>query len=194
MAERGYQTIAELLRAGLRREVTPVFYFDTNVILDIIDRRQQSSFDLFDFLIKRKWELVTSIFAKVEIYETKQKDEFRRQKEKEGWSDEKIGRNINRRDLPAEVLSFLSQQVNANLSGMIEHFNPFTYLIEEGWAMAEDIKQSTNLTDKDSIHLAEARAVACDIFLTRHELLIDIAKEYIWAAKPDEIVDILGIE
>ena len=91
---RDHNTFAEFLHAGLRNEVKIFFYFDTNVILDIIDHRNQLSIDLFEFLTKRKnLKLVTSVFAKVEIYETKQKDEFREQKEMEGWTDEKIKKN-----------------------------------------------------------------------------------------------------
>lgn len=175
-------------------EHVPVVYFDTNIVLDIIDRRQQSSLDLFNFMVRMKWQMVTSIFAKVEIYETKQKDEFRRQKTMEGWADAKISRGMSRRDLSTTVLASLAQQANADIDLMIKPFDPFTYLIKEGWALAEGIKEATNLTDKDSIHLAEARALGCDIFLTRDRFLIDIAKKYIWAATPDEVIEILDIK
>ncbi len=81
MIQTEYLTIKELLVASLKDEIAPIFYFDTNVILDIIDRRKESSLKLYDFLIQKNWNMVTSIFAKVEIYETKQKDKFREKKE-----------------------------------------------------------------------------------------------------------------
>jgi len=64
-------------------------------------------------------------------------------------------------------------------------------LIHEGWSIAEDIKGITNLTDKDSIHLAEALSISCHIFLTRDQFLLNIARNYIFSANPDEIMDIL---
>jgi predicted nucleic acid-binding protein len=162
--------------------------------LDLVEGRQQSSLDLFKFLIsRREWRLYTSTFAKVEVYEKKQKDEFRRHKAEQGWSDTRILRNIDKRDLSAEVLESISKQVDAELKGVIEYFEPLTRILEDGWDIAEEIKGSTNLTDKDSIHLAEARAVPCNILLTRDEFLTKIAKEYIWVARPEEVIDTLGI-
>jgi hypothetical protein len=70
-------------------------------------------------MIQNEWIMVTSIFAKVEIYETKQKDEFRRQKTEEGWANTEITRNMDRRDLSTTVLASLAQQVRADLSGVL---------------------------------------------------------------------------
>jgi len=186
-----YQTIIEFLKAGLEREITPLFYFDTNVILDIIDQRHQSSIDIYNLLINKNWELVTSIFAKVEIYETKQKDEFRKQKTEQGWIDEKIKKNMEKRDLSMIDLDSVSKQIEKKLMPIISHFNKFTYLIEDGWILAEEIKASTNLTDKDSVHLAEARAIGCDVFLSKDEFLIEIAQDYIWTLTPESMMSIV---
>ena len=188
-----YRTLPKFLQAALQGEVKPIFYFDTNVILDIIDSREQSSLTLFEFLVEKEWVLITSTFAKVEIYETKQIDEFRRQKEQQGWTKGKIDKKLHDRDLSPAILNSVSQRVTNKLDPIIKHFSPYTRILEEGWTIAEDIKQSTNLTDKDSIHLAEARAAACDIFLTRDGPLIKVAKDYIWASTPARIVHILGI-
>jgi len=189
-----YRTLRKFLQAALQEKVeAPFFYFDTNVILDIIDSREQSSVALFEFLVKKKWVLVTSIFAKVEIYESKQIDEFRSQKEEQGWAKNRIDKKLHDRDLSSDILNCVSQRVTNKLDPIIENFRPYTCILEEGWTIAEDIKQSTNLTDKDSIHLAEARAAACDIFLTRDRPLIRVAKDYIWASTPAKIVYILRI-
>ena len=182
-----------MINDGLRGKAIPIFYFDTNVLLDVIYNRSQSSIELFNFLIKRRWSLVTSIFAKVEVCETKQKDEYRRQKEEIGWTDEKIKKNIEKRDLTEEILKYLAQQIDADMSKVSTYFEPFTYLIDEGWELAEKIKISTNLTDKDSIHIAEANAIGCDVFLTRDEFLIKSSKYYILALTPDELISVLNI-
>jgi len=194
MPKAEYPTLSKFLQAALRGKAEPpFFYFDTNVILDIIDSREQSSVILFEFLVEKKWILVTSIFAKVEIYESKQVDEFRRQKEEQGWAKNRIDKKLHDRDLSPDILNSVSQRATNKLDPIIENFRPYTCILEEGWTIAEDIKQSTNLTDKDSIHLAEALGAACDIFLTRDRSLIKVAKDRIWASKPAEIVDILGI-
>ena len=193
MRETVYQTLEDFLAASLRDEITPRFYFDTNVILDLIEGRQVLSFDLFELLIRRKkWELYTSIFAEVEIYEKKQKDEFRRKKEGIGWSSAKIVRNMDKRDLSSKTLKSISEKADAELNNVIQHFQSIRRLNDYGWDLAVDIKRTTNLTDKDTIHLAESLLVPCDVFLTRDKFLIEIAREFLWAVKPDEVIDILN--
>jgi len=188
-----YPKLKKLINDGLRGKAIPILYFDTNVLLDVIDNRSQSSIELFNFLIKRKWSLVTSIFAKVEVCETKQKDEFRRHKLEISWTDEKIKKNIEKRDLTEEVLKCLAQQIDSDMGKVSTYFEPFTYLIDEGWVLAEKIKITTNLTDKDSIHIEEATAIGCDVFLTRDEFLIKSSINYILALTPDELINVLNM-
>jgi len=192
---RYHNTIEECIQAGLWNESKIYFYFDTNIILDIMDYRNQYSIDLFEFLIKRKnLKLITSVFAKVEIYETKQKDEFRKQKEKDGWTDERIKRKIEKRDLSEKILVSLAQKIDTDIDKVFVHFEELAKLLSEGWRLAEDIKKSTNLTDKDSLHLAEATMAGCDILITRDQFLIEKAQNFIWLAIPDEILDIINTE
>jgi hypothetical protein len=131
------------------------------------------------------------VFAQVEIYEKKQKDEFRRQKELANWSNEQILRKINQRDLSSPVLRSISQQVDADLVSVIGHLEDITHLDEYGWDMASDIKKNTNLSDHDSIHLAEALAIPCDIMLTRDKFLMNVAEDYLWAERPERVISIL---
>ena len=189
-----FPKLKKLINDGLQSRAIPILYFDTNIMIDIIDHRSQSSVELFNFLIKRKWALVTSVFAKVEVCETKQKDEFRRQKEKSDWTDEKIKKNIEKRDLTEEILKQLSDQIDVNIKKISSNFEPFTYLIDEGWSLAEKVKLSTNLTDKDSIHVAEAIAIGCDVFLTRDDFLIKSSRRYILALTPEELISVLNTE
>jgi len=192
---RYHNTIVECIHAGLQNESKIFLYFDTNILLDTIDHRNKSSINLIDFLSKRKnLKLVTSVFAKVEIYETKQKDEFRKQKEKEGWTNEKIKRNIEKRDLSEDTLASIAQKINTDIGKILSHFEKLTKLLKVGWGLAEEIKKTTNLTDKDSIHLAEARMAGCDILVTRDKFLTKVAENYIWLATPDEILDIINSE
>jgi predicted nucleic acid-binding protein len=192
---RYHNTIVECLHAGLQNESKIFLYFDTNILLDVVDHRKQSSIDLFEFMInKENLKLVTSVFAKVEIYETKQKDEFRKQKREEGWTNEKIVRKIEKRDLSIEILASLAQRINTDIDKILIHFKELTKLLSVGWVLAEEIKKTTNLTDKDSIHLAEARMAGCDILVTRDKFLTRVASDYIWLATPDEILSIINME
>jgi predicted nucleic acid-binding protein len=192
MADIEYQSISDFINSALQGNLTPLFYFDTNILLDIIDQREGPSIELFDFLIQKEWKMVTSVFAKVEIYETKQKDKFRQEKVLQGWTPKKIRNNIEKkRDLTDDMLENILEQVNSKLTDVIKHFNPFTSIAQEGWDIAEDIKKKTNLSDKDSIHLAEARMISCNVFLTKDRFLIKVAKNYIFSTTPREIMNIL---
>ncbi len=194
MPQQAYQTLQEFLEAAKRDEVFPRFYFDTNIILDLIEGRSQSSRLLFDFLVgKFDWRLYTAVFAQVEVYEKKQKDEFRRQKERAGWSNEEVLKAMDKRDLSQETLDDISGQVDAELIYIIEHLENITHLDDYGWDLAAEIKKLTNLSDHDAIHLAEALAVPCDVLLTRDEFFTDIAREYIWAVRPEDVIIALGI-
>jgi len=169
----------------------PTLYFDTNVFLDIIDNRDKNSLNLYRYAYQRKWQCVTSIFAKVEVLEVKQIHQFRREKQQVNWSSKRIKSELHKRDLSTRMLGNISRSLTARLKSIYEGFKQYSCLVETGWVKVEEIKRKTNLTDKDSIHLAEALAIACDLFISRDDFLLEIAKRYIWAERPDSVIEIL---
>ncbi|HID20402.1 MAG TPA: hypothetical protein EYP28_05655 [Methanophagales archaeon] len=186
-----YRTLDRFLRDAVRGLLTPILYFDTNVFLDIIENRDRDSVELYNYSWQHQWQCVTSIFAKVETLEVKQIHRFKREKQNIGWSNKRIKRELHKRDLPPRILGGISRSLVARLKSRCQGFKQYSCLVEDGWVKAEEVKRKTNLTDKDSIHLAEALAIACDLFVTRDEFLLSVARKYIWAQRPDSVVGIL---
>lgn len=169
----------------------PTLYFDTNVFLDIIDKRNKDSLNLYRYAWQHQWQCVTSFFAKVETLEVKQIHRFKIEKQQASWSSNRIKRELHKRDLSPHILGNISRSLTARLKSRCEGFKQYSCLVQDGWVKAEEVKRKTNLTDKDSIHLAEALAIACDLFVTRDEPLLSVAKRYIWAERPDSVIKIL---
>lgn len=187
----GYKTLDLFLDAAVKELIIPILYFDTNVYLDIVDDREPKSLKLYQYISQDDWQCVTSIFARVETLEVKQFHAFKDEKKKVGWSTKRIEKERHKRDLSPKVLGNISRSVTIRTKLKCKGFKIYSCLLEDGWELAEDIKRKTNLTDKDSIHLAEAMAIACDLFVSRDESLIDVAKKFIWAETPDTLIEIL---
>jgi len=187
-----YRTIDYFLADAVKGVLIPILYFDTNVFIDIIDKRDKNSLNLYSYAWQHQWQCVTSIFAKVETLEVKQVRRFKREKQRVGWSNKRIKRELNKRDLPPRILGSISRSLTARLKTRCEGFRQYSCLIEDGWVKAEEIKRKTNLTDKDSIQLAEALAIACDLLITRDKPLLSVANKYIWAESPDSVINILN--
>ena len=187
-----YRTLDHFLSDAVRGVLIPILYFDTNVLLDIIDNRDRNSLNLYRYAWQNQWQCVSSIFAKVEMLEVKQFHRFKRQKQRIGWSSSHIKRELHKRDLPPRILGNISRSLIARLKYRCEGLSPYSCLVEDGWVKAEEVKRKTNLTDKDSIHLAEALAIACDLFVSRDGFLLSVAKRYIWAERPDSVIGILN--
>jgi hypothetical protein len=187
-----YRTLDHFLSDAVKELLIPILYFDTNVFLDIIDNRNRDSLNLYRYAWQHKWQCVTSIFAKVETLEVKQIHQFKKEKQRVGYSNKRIKRELGKRDLPPCILGSISRSLTARLKSRCEGFKQYSCLVEDGWVKAEEVKRKTNLTDKDSIHLAEALAIACDLFLTRDDFLLSVANRYIWAERPDSVIKILN--
>ena len=186
-----YRTLDHFLNDAVRGLLTPILYFDTSVFLDIIDNRDKDSLNLYRYTWQRQWQCVTSIFAKVETLEVKQIHRFKREKQRVGWSNNRLKSELHKRDLSPRILGDISRSLTARLKSRCEGFKQYSCLVEDGWVKVEEVKRKTNLTDKDSVHLAEALAIACDIFVTRDASLLSVAKRYIWAERPDSVIEIL---
>jgi hypothetical protein len=180
------------VKGSLPKEVfPPTLYFDTTIFLDIIDNRDKNSLNLYRYAYQRKWQCVTSIFAKVEVLEVKQIHQFKREKQQVNWSSNRIKSELHKRDLSPRILGNISRSLTVRLKSINKGLKQYSCLVEAGWIEAEEVKRKTNLTDKDSIHLAEALAIACDLFISRDVSLLKVAKRYIWAEHPRSVIKIL---
>lgn len=187
-----YRTLEHFLRDAVEGVLIPLLYFDTNVFLDIIESRDRDSLELYNYSWQQQWQCVTSIFARVEVLEVKQFHRFKKEKQTIGWSDKRIKKELHKRDLPPLILGGISRSLTARLKSRCEGFKQYSCLVEDGWVKAEEVKRKTNLTDKDSIHLAEALAIACDLFISRDEFLLSVARKYIWADHPSSVIEVLN--
>ena len=182
-----YSTLRDFIRDALKEIVIPILYFDTNVYIDILFGRNASSSMLYNFVSQNEWECVTSVFSKVETLEVKQIHKFKELK-KNNWSSRRINNEIHKRDLTQMELGNVSRSISIRQRNRCSGFNEYSAILEEGWIKAEEIKRKTNLTDKDSIQLAEAIAIACDVFISRDNFLLSISKNFIWSINPDQFI------
>ncbi len=188
-----YRTLDHFLGDAVKGLLIPILYFDTNVYLDIIDNdnKYRNSLNLYRYAWQQQWHCVTSIFAKVEALEVKQNRQFKKEKQQASWSDNRMKKELHKRDLSPRILGNISRSLTARLKSRCEGFKEYSCLLEDGWVKAEELKRKTNLTDKDSIHLAEALVIACDLFVTRDKPLLSVAQRHIWAECPDSVIKIL---
>jgi predicted nucleic acid-binding protein len=182
-----YNTLEQYLNDALNNLVIPILYFDTNVYIDILFNRNKSSSNLYGFVCQKKWECVTSVFSKVETLEVKQIHKFKELK-RSIWSSRRINNEIHKRDLNPMDLGNVSRSISIRRKNRCSGFKEYSAILEEGWIKAEEIKRKTNLTDKDSIHLAEAIAIACDVLISRDDFLLSVSNKYIWSMNPDQFL------
>ena len=189
----GYRKLENFLKAATKGELSPIIYFDTNVYLDILYKRNNDSLNLYQYAWNKGWPCVTSIFTKLEILEVKQFHFFKNEKQKLGWRNKRIENERHNRDLSSKILGNISRSVTALIKSRCKGFKIYTSLLEDGWEIAEEIKRKTNLTDKDTLQLAEALAIACDIFVSRDESFLLEAKKHIWAKTPNLLNEIIRL-
>ncbi|MBI1885102.1 MAG: PIN domain-containing protein [Chloroflexi bacterium] len=164
---------------------------DTNVILDAVDNRWRPSRDLMARIRSEGWKCSTSRFTFLEMLEVKQEDRFMRNRLDEGLTLSEIvrqrgnrrwGRLALRRGELDAIYEQLYEAVEAEYP-FITFQQPQTGL----WDQAEEYCAATNIGAVDSIHLATAVGVGCDVLATRDQDFRSIADGYIPAAFPENI-------
>ena len=78
----------------------PIFYVDTNIMMDANKERNLHSISLINIIDKHKWECITSAFAFMEMIDIEQDDEFVKTEHRAGVDYSKICRNRYCRNMP----------------------------------------------------------------------------------------------
>jgi predicted nucleic acid-binding protein len=168
--------------------IKPHLYLDTCIFLDVIYNRRDVSKQLLTKarheVRQGNWLCSTSRWAIIELFDNMQEELFVKNLRIDGilWSD--ISRKLHTRrqkdaglkkpDLDA-VWNELHNWINGQFS-----FVEFKYpLTESMWNKAEDYCSVTNLSAEDSLHLAAAVEIGCNILVTTDQDFTTIANDQI---------------
>jgi len=173
----------------------PHLYFDTNVILDVIEERWPPSVSLAERAKAEGWSCSTSRFTVLEMLDAKQEDRFMRNLLNQGFTLSQIVRRLGGRrggkfSLGQVELDAIYEELSGALSkrlGFIVFQRPLTEL----WDETEKLCADTNIAPADAIHLATALGAGCDVLVSRDSEFLAIAQSYIPTASPESINGVL---
>ena len=168
-------------------------YFDTTVILDLLrpDRHSgaQDSVDLLDLAIGNKWECAASYFALMEALDIEQENMWFRSRIRAGEDVDRLFRRRRKRDtLSPQSLGRLSNQLYRKFVIEVQDFISWVTFDAKGWELALELAMTSNIRAPDCIHVATALAAGSNMIITSDEVLRDLAKQHIQAAKPPELL------
>ena len=144
--------------------MTPVFYLDTNVILDDAKNRRIASIKWVQKIKENNWGCFTSVLGFMEMIDYEQEDAFVAEKRKERIEYSTICRSRNQMDLTKEQLEEVGDDFR-----LVRGRYPFIQsvsLTEDGWNLALHIAEKSNIFAPDAIHLAAAWQCKSNILLT----------------------------
>lgn len=153
----------------------PIFYVDTNIMMDASKNRNADSISLISIIDKNKWECITSAFAFMEMIDIEQDDEFVKTQHRAGADYSKICRSRYCRNMTLPSL----QNAESTFISFHQQY-PFirpASLDERGWDLALHITSSSNIFAPDAIHLATAWIYGCDLLVTNDSSFIKGSKE-----------------
>lgn len=163
-------------------------FLDSNVILDVIERRKNESIALLEHIREANLFCCTSSFAHAELIDIEQEfthimnmlgrrltlDAILRERRKKRLTLEQRENAIDR------VRNFFKQY-------RIETWE----LDEKGWSTVIEIMRDLNVKAPDSIHIATALESGCTIFVTSDEELGKEAKKKMKWATPKQAFTML---
>ncbi len=167
---------------------SPIIYFDTTVLLDAVDDRNESTRQLLDIVRDQRLEVLASPFGILEMIEAKKTDRWAESMLERGYSVVQIMRRMGSRrtgptaltqDQMAGVYSMIREVLQGDLE-MVGFPEPTPGLMSR----SEDICAATTLAAADSLHLATALHFGCKLLVSSDSDLIRIARQYINATPP----------
>ena len=162
-------------------EKNKIAYLDTSSILDYLLKRDNNATVMFSILKTKKWKIITSTFAMMEISDWKKRDLFVRDKLELKWDMDNILSHKNKTDLSS--LEF--QKVSKWLKDQEKQLQKidFVELEQEAWIKVREISANTNLLAKDALHFGTAYVSAlnneCDTLIVTDGDFIKEATEYL---------------
>ena len=168
-------------------------YIDTCVALNYLEDRTSDSLVFMQSINTRKWELKTSTFTLVELSDYQKNSIYFWDKLSERKSLNYILRKVRDQKSNRKLTRNQLRRVQAWLDAVIKTFPTelaFHDLADtSAWQWAKMISESSNVTAKDSVHLATAFALAvnndCDFFVTDDS---DLKKEALELIKGTRLI------
>ena len=158
---------------------SPRIYLDTNIILDVIERRRNESIFLLEKIKRLKLYCCTSTYTILELINIEQDfthitnllgkrytiDEILRKRRQKRLTQEQ------REDAIDRVKNFLKQYKIVVLN-----------LLDSGWDLTFEMLRDLNVTVGDAIHVATAKEDECTLFVSNDEELGKEAEKILsWA-------------
>ncbi len=157
-------------------------YLDTNILRDCLKNRKPESVRLMEIIRTKKIPCVTSAFTMMELMDIEKEHSFFLKKIMKGLEINKILRTRNDRDLNTSDLNEITEQIK-----ILRETYGFVELIviikNEGWQVAVDICNQTNISAPDSLHLASAIGSGCNFFITSDNFLKKEGNKFFSSAK-----------
>lgn len=152
------------------------FYLDTNVVLDVIDRRRRNSnsLHLIDQL-RSRGELgsIISIFVLMEAVEQRQESAFMNWLVNSGHSYSEIQSEGGRsRSLSGEECGRCYNEVLAFQRGLGRKVKILCPASDTVWTEAAEFVRARNIGASDALHVAIAHSAGCSVFATSDRGLI----------------------
>jgi len=157
-------------------------YFDTNIIRDYLENRNQESIKLVEYIRQKELECFTSTFTMMELADVQQDTIFfQRTVINKKWDVDKFLRKRRQKNLSQQDFKDLGEYLE-----MVEARLPFIgffNLDEEGWQIAQYIASHSILSAVDTIHLATAYTSSCDIIITNDTQFIKYGNDILKISK-----------
>jgi len=136
---------------------------------------------MFNIFKRKKWKIITSTFAMVEISDWKKRDLFVRNKLELKWDMDNILSHKNNTDLSSLEFQKVSQWLKDQIEKLLKI--DFVELEQEAWLKVREISANTNLLAKDALHFGTAFASAlnyeCDTLIVTDGNFLKEATEYL---------------
>ncbi len=166
----------------------PTIYLDTTVLLDVVDNRSESAYQMLETIREQDFNVLASPFGILEMLKAKKTDVWAESMLERGYTVVQISRRMGSRRagptaLTVERLSEVYASIRQSLQGHLDIVGfpePTPGLMNQ----AEDICASTMLAAGDSLHLATALYFDCQLLVSSDSDLIRIARNYINATPP----------
>lgn len=156
----------------------PWLYFDTNILIDLIERTDDNVIILVETAKKKGWTYLISAFTAMETADIRQEHKYFHNKVEKGTPLKHIISNRRERDLNKEDI----KDINKHIERKKKDYNIiWAFYIDTGedWKLALDITMETNINCNDAIHVAQAYHFGCQILVTNDTFLIKEGNEYL---------------
>lgn len=162
-----------------QKYTSPKFYFDTNIIRDIIKRKSHEVLSLYRDIRTKDWACLTSTFALMEFVDVEQADIFARNEFNHGKEYNTVCRSLHNKNLGSDEL----ERVRNDLANNIKTLQHIKRIVpnDHTWELAMDLSLQSNIHAADAMHLAMAVVSGCNFLVTNDQLIIKEANRLIEA-------------